>query len=206
MLPLATRDGTSTPFSDALFTSTSAVCVTGLIIYDTAIYWSLFGQSVILLLIQIAGLGVVIIAVSVVDISGLKIGLMQRSTMQEVIAAPYVGGIVQMTEFIIKTTIFIELIGAAFLIPVFCKNFGILKGIWYSLFHSISAFCNAGFDPNGIKEPFSSLTSYSAQPVVNITIMSLIIIGGIGFLIWEDIKNNKWHIKNIECRVKLFLL
>ncbi len=205
MLPIATHDGTSTPFLDALFTSTSAVCVTGLVIYDTATYWSLFGQGVILLLIQIGGMGVVTVAVSITAISGRKIGLMQRSTMQEAIAAPHVGGIVRMTKFIIKTTIFIELIGVAVLIPVFCRDFGLLKGIWYSLFHSISAFCNAGFDLIGIKEPFSSLTSYSAQPVVNITIMALIIIGGIGFLTWEDIKNNKWHIKKYRMQSKVIL-
>ncbi|MFR8001690.1 MAG: TrkH family potassium uptake protein [Hydrogeniiclostridium sp.] len=205
MLPIATHDGTSTPFLDALFTSTSAVCVTGLVIYDTATYWSLFGQGVILLLIQIGGMGVVTVAVSITAISGRKIGLMQRSTMQEAIAAPHVGGIVRMTKFIIKTTIFIELIGVAVLIPVFCRDFGLLKGIWYSLFHSSSAFCNAGFDLIGIKEPFSSLTSYSAQPVVNITIMALIIIGGIGFLTWEDIKNNKWHIKKYRMQSKVIL-
>ncbi len=205
MLPIATRNGTSTPFLDALFTSTSAVCVTGLVIYDTATYWSLFGQGVILLLIQIGGMGVVTVAVSITAISGRKIGLMQRSTMQEAIAAPHVGGIVRMTEFIIKTTIFIELIGASVLFPAFCRDFGFLKGIWYSLFHSISAFCNAGFDLIGIKEPFSSLTSYSAQPVVNIAIMALIIIGGIGFLTWEDIKNNKWHIKKYRMQSKVIL-
>lgn len=205
MLPIATHNGTSTPFLDALFTSTSAVCVTGLVIYDTATYWSLFGQGVILLLIQIGGMGVVTVAVSITAISGRKIGLMQRSTMQEAIAAPHVGGIVRMTEFIIKTTIFIELIGASVLFPAFCRDFGFLKGIWYSLFHSISAFCNAGFDLIGIKEPFSSLTSYSAQPMVNIAIMALIIIGGIGFLTWEDIKNNKWHIKKYRMQSKVIL-
>ena len=115
--------------------------------------------------------------------------LMQRSTMQEAIAAPNVGGIVRRTKFILKTAISVELIGAAVLAPVFCRDFGFFKGIWYALFHSISAFCNAGFDLIGAKKPFSSLTSYSVQPVVNITIMALIIIGGIGFLTWEDIKN-----------------
>ena len=205
MLPIATRSGNSTSFSDALFTATSAVCVTGLIIHDTATYWSVFGQGIILLLIQIGGMGIVTIAVSITAVSGRKIGLMQRSTMQEAIAAPNVGGIVRRTKFILKTAIFVELIGAAILAPVFCRDFGFFKGIWYALFHSISAFCNAGFDLMGAKKPFSSLTSYSMQPVVNTTIMVLIVIGGIGFLTWEDIKNNKWHFKKYRMQSKVIL-
>ena len=205
MLPIATRSGNSTSFSDALFTATSAVCVTGLIIHDTATYWSVFGQGIILLLIQIGGMGIVTIAVSIAVVSGRKIGLMQRSTMQEAIAAPNVGGIVRRTKFILKTAIFVELIGAAILAPVFCRDFGFFKGIWYALFHSISAFCNAGFDLMGAKKPFSSLTSYSMQPVVNTTIMVLIVIGGIGFLTWEDIKNNKWHFKKYRMQSKVIL-
>ncbi len=205
MLPMATQSGVVTPFSDTLFTATSAVCVTGLVIYDTATYWSLFGQIIILILIQIGGMGIVTIAVAIAVISGRKIGLMQRSTMQEAIAAPQVGGIVRRTEFIVKTVFFIELAGAAALAPVFCRDFGLVKGIWYSLFHSISAFCNAGFDLIGIREPFSSLTSYSAQPIINITIMALIVIGGIGFLTWEDIKNNKWHFQKYRMQSKVIL-
>lgn len=205
MLPIAARSGSATSFSDALFTATSAVCVTGLVIHDTATYWSVFGQGIILLLIQIGGMGIVTIAVSIAAVSGRKIGLMQRSTMQEAIAAPNVGGIVRRTKFILKTAISVELIGAAVLAPVFCRDFGFFKGIWYALFHSISAFCNAGFDLIGAKEPFSSLTSYSVQPVVNITVMALIIIGGIGFLTWEDIKNNKWHFKKYRMQSKVIL-
>lgn len=205
MLPIATRSGSGASFFDALFTSTSAVCVTGLVIHDTATYWSAFGQGVILLLIQIGGMGIVTIAVSVAAVSGRKIGLMQRSTMQEAIAAPNVGGIVRRTGFILKTAISAELIGAAVLAPVFCREFGLFKGIWYALFHAVSAFCNAGFDLAGTKEPFSSLTSYRVQPVVNITIMALIVIGGIGFLTWEDIKNNKWHFKKYRMQSKVIL-
>lgn len=204
-LPFATRDGNGASFADALFTSTSAVCVTGLVVHDTATYWSMFGQAVILLLIQIGGMGVVTVAVSIAVISGRKIGLMQRSTMQEAISAHHVGGIVRMTEFILRTAILIELIGAAVLAPVFCRDFGIIKGMWYSLFHSISAFCNAGFDLMGIRQPFSSLTSYSVEPIVNLTIMALIIIGGIGFLTWEDIRTNKWRLKKYRMQSKVIL-
>lgn len=205
MLPFSSRDGNGASFFDALFTATSAVCVTGLVVHDTATYWSQFGQSVILLLIQIGGLGVVTVAISIATISGRKIGLMQRSTMQDTISAPHVGGIVRMTEFILKTTFFIELIGAALLAPVFCRDFGFLKGIWYSLFHSISAFCNAGFDLIGIREPFSSLTSYVDEPIINVAIMALIITGGIGFFTWEDIKNNKWHFRKYRMQSKVIL-
>ena len=202
MLPIATKSGQSTSFSDALFTATSAVCVTGLVINDTATYWSLFGQGIILLLIQIGGMGIITIAA----VSGRKIGLMQRSTMQEAISAPTVGGIVRRTQFIIRTTILIEIIGAALLAPVFCRDFGVWKGIWYSLFHSISAFCNAGFDLIGIRTPFSSLTSYSVQPIVNLVIMVLIVVGGIGFLTWEDIKNHKWHLKKYRMQSKVIFM
>ena len=147
MLPWASRSGRWSSFSDTLFTATSAVCVTGLVVQDTATYWSEFGQVIILLLIQIGGLGVVTVAVSIATIAGRKIGLMQRSTMQEAIAAPKMGGIVRMTTFILKTSFLIELIGAVILFPVFYREFGLGKGIWYAVFHAISAFCNAGFDP-----------------------------------------------------------
>lgn len=206
MLPISTHSGESTGFVDALFTSTSAVCVTGLVVFDTATYWSLFGQIVIICLIQIGGMGVVTVAATIAIFSGRKIGLMQRSTMQEAISAPQVGGIVRLTHFIIKGTMIIELLGALIMSPVFCKDFGFFKGIWYSLFHSISAFCNAGFDLMGVREQFSSLTYYVANPLINITIMALIIIGGIGFLTWNDIKTNKWHISKYRMQSKAILL
>ncbi len=205
MLPVSARGGQATPFLNALFTATSAVCVTGLVVYDTATYWSAFGQAVILLLIQIGGMGVVTIAVAVAAVSGRKIGLMQRSTLQEAISAPKVGGIVRMSKFIIRTSLCIELAGAVLLAVVFCRDFGMLKGLWYALFHSVSAFCNAGFDLIGIREPFSSLMTYSAQPIVNLVIMSLIIIGGIGFYTWADIGKNKANIKKYCMQSKVIL-
>ena len=134
-----------------------------------------------------------------------KIGLMQRSTMQEAVSAHHVGGIVRLTKFILKTSVCIELIGAALLLPAFIRDFGITKGLWYALFHSVSAFCNAGFDLIGIKEPFSSLTSYSSQSFFNFTVMALIIIGGIGFLTWEDINNNKLHFRKYRMQSKVIL-
>ena len=205
MLPVSTKTGECTPFLDALFTSTSAVCVTGLVIHDTATYWSNFGQSVIILLIQIGGLGVITVAGAFAILSGRKIGLMQRSTMQEAIAAPNVGGIVRRTGFILKTALAVELFGAVLLFPVFFCEFGLLKGAWYSLFHSISAFCNAGFDLMGVKAPFSSLTDYAGNPVISIVIALLIAIGGIGFLTWEDIRTNGLHFQKYRMQSKVIL-
>lgn len=204
MLPVSNRSGHMTPFMDALFTSTSAVCVTGLVVHDTATYWSSFGQFIIIVLIQIGGMGVITVAASFALISGRKISLMQRSTMQEAISAPKVGGIVRLTSFIIKITLLIELLGAVIMAPVFYKDFG-MKGIWMAFFTSISAFCNAGFDLMGVKEHFSSLTYYMAQPVINITIMLLIIIGGIGFLTWDDIRSNGFHVHKYRMQSKVIL-
>lgn len=205
MLPISSREEIKTPFFDAWFTSTSAVCVTGLVVHDTAGYWSSFGQFVILLLIQIGGMGVITVAASLAMISGRKISLMQRSTMQEAIAAPKVGGIVRLTNFIVKITLLIELSGAAVMAPVFCHDFGI-KGLWMALFHSVSAFCNAGFDLMGAKAPFSSLTEYAAQPVINLTVMTLILVGGIGFLTWDDIRTNRLHFHKYRMQSKVILM
>lgn len=206
MLPVASKSGQITPFNQAIFTSTSAVCVTGLVVLDTASHWSVFGQMIILLLIQIGGMGVITVAASFALISGRKISLMQRSTMQEAIAAPKVGGIVRLTGFVIKITFIIELLGALVMLPVFVKKFG-LRGIWMAIFHSISAFCNAGFDIMGTEQsPFVSLTSYVANPIISITIILLIIVGGIGFLTWDDIRTNKYHIKQYRMQSKVILL
>lgn len=206
MLPISSASGVSTPFSDALFTSTSAVCVTGLVIYDTAVYWSSFGQTVLLLMIQIGGMGVVTAAVSLAVFSGRKISLMQRSTMQNAISAHHVGGIVRMTGFILTVTFLLELIGTALLAAVFCSEFGITTGFKYALFHSVSAFCNAGFDLMGKKAEFSSLTAYVDNPFVNFTIMGLIITGGIGFSTWDDFYRHKWHFKRYRMQSKVILV
>ena len=205
MLPISAQNGSVTPFNEALFTSTSAVCVTGLVVHDTASYWSSFGQAVILILIQIGGMGVVTVAASIALISGRKITLMQRSTMQEAISAPKVGGIVKLTGFIIKLTVAIELIGAVAMAPVFCRDYG-LRGIWMAVFHSISAFCNAGFDIMGTPDnQYQSLTSYVNDPVINITVILLIIVGGIGFLTWEDIKTHRFHLRQYRMQSKVIL-
>lgn len=206
MLPIATITGCVTPFNEALFTATSAVCVTGLIIQDTGSYWSGFGQAVILTLIQIGGLGVITVAASFALLSGRKISLMQRSTMQDAISAPTVGGIVRLTRFILWGTFLIELLGALAMLPVFCYDYG-WRGIWMAVFHSISAFCNAGFDILGTKSNlYPSLTSYVSSPSINFTIMLLIVTGGIGFLTWDDIWENKWHFRHYRMQSKVILV
>jgi len=203
MLPVSTREGAGATFADALFTSTSAVCVTGLVIRDTATYWSPFGHAVILMLIQIGGFGVVTIAVLLSLISGKRISLKQRSTMQESIAAPGVGGIVHLTGFAVRMTLLFELAGALVMAPVFCRDFGVWKGIWYSLFHAVSAFCNAGFDLMGVRTPYSSLTHYAGNPVINLTVMALIMTGGLGFMTWDDVKKHGFSLRRYRMQSKV---
>ena len=181
MLPVSSASGSATPFVNALFTSTTSVCVTGLVVYDTATYWSGFGHAVILVLIQIGGMGVVTVAASFAMISGRKIGLFQRSTMQEAMAAPKMSGIVRLTNFIVRTTILIELLGAAVMAPVFCRDFGVGRGLWMALFHSVG------------------------NPVINIAVMLLIVIGGIGFLTWDDVRTNRLHLKRYRMQSKVIL-
>jgi trk system potassium uptake protein TrkH len=206
MLPISTTGGNVTPFNETLFTATSAVCVTGLVVQDTGSYWSTFGQAVILALIQIGGLGVVTVAASFALLSGRRISLMQRSTMQDAISAPKVGGIVRLTRFILRGTFLIELLGALAVLPVFCRDYG-WRGVWMAIFHSVSAFCNAGFDILGTESNrYPSLTGYADSPVINITIMLLIVIGGIGFLTWDDIFENKWRFHRYRMQSKVILV
>ena len=206
MLPFSSAEKVITPFHEALFTATSAVCVTGLVVKDTGSYWSLAGQTIILALIQIGGLGVVTVAASVSILSGKKISLMQRSTMQDAISAPKVGGIVRLTRFILRGTFLIEAAGTVLLLPVFMGDYG-KKGIWMSVFHSLSAFCNAGFDILGTDSSmFPSLTRYSGNILINLVIMLLIITGGIGFLTWDDIYTNKLNFKRYRMQSKIILM
>ena len=206
MLPFSSAEKVITPFHEALFTATSAVCVTGLVVKDTGSYWSLAGQTIILALIQTGGLGVVTVAASVSILSGKKISLMQRSTMQDAISAPKVGGIVRLTRFILRGTFLIEAAGTVLLLPVFMGDYG-KKGIWMPVFHSISAFCNAGFDILGTDSSmFPSLTGYSGNILINLVIMLLIITGGIGFLTWDDIYTNKLNFKRYRMQSKIILM
>ena len=205
MLPIASQSRTVTPFHETLLTATSASCVTGLVVRSTGAHWSLFGQIVILFLIQIGGLGVVTVVLCFVRLSGRKISLFQRSAMQDSISAPQVGGIVHMTSLILRGTLFTEGTGMLLLLPSFCRRFG-AKGIWYALFHSISAFCNAGFDLLGTDaDPFPSVTAFRTDPLVCITLALLILIGGIGFLTWEDIAIHRHRIGRYRLQSKIIL-
>lgn len=205
MLPVSSASHEVTSFGTALFTATSAVCVTGLVVVDTATYWSSFGQVVILGMIQIGGLGVITIAVFLSMLTGRKIGLMQRQTMQNALSAPQMGGIVRLTRFILIASFFIEGVGALLLLPVFFPAYG-LRGVWMSIFHSISAFCNAGFDLMGSHTgTFSSLTSFRGNGYVTVVVTLLIIIGGIGFITWNDLVTKKFRVKEYKMQTKVIL-
>lgn len=203
-LPVSSKNGVRTPFDEALFTATSASCVTGLIIHDTATYWSTFGHAVILVLIQIGGLGVITMILLLFLLTGKKIGLAQRSTMQDAVSAHKVGGIVKYTKFILFTTFSMELSGALLLSFQFCPEYGFKKGLWYSFFHSISAFCNAGFDL--MEGEFTSLTAYVSNPLVNVVVILLIVFGGLGFLTWQDVYEHKHKIKRYSLQSKVSLI
>ena len=205
-LPISTRDGQGAAFFDALFTATSATCVTGLVVQDTALYWSGFGQAVILMLIQIGGMGVVTAAAAISMLAGRRIGLKERWVMQESISAPQVGGIVRMTSFILKAMLLIEGTGALLLSLRFCPQFGLLQGLWYGIFHSVSAFCNAGFDLMGHTSQYSSLCNYEGDWVVIGTISFLIITGGIGFIVWDDLSRKKLDFRHYMLHTKIVLV
>ena len=206
MLPVSARTGQWTSLEDALFTSTSAVCVTGLVVHDTGTYWSLFGQTVILILIQIGGLGIVTVAAFIAAVSGRKISLLQRSLLQESISAPQLGGIMKLTRFIFKVAFLVEFVGALLMMPVFCEEYG-LPGIWMSFFHSISAFCNAGIDVTGGRTgAYSSMTFFGNRVGLVLPMCLLIIIGGIGFVTWDDIAVHKLRFKRYRMQSKVILM
>lgn len=201
MLPISTVKGESTTFINALFTAVSANCVTGLVAYDTATHFTLFGQIVIMAMIQIGGLGVLSIAFLFLTISGRKISLKQREVIQESLASPKVGGMVGLLRFLIKYVVIIELLGAALFSVAFVRDFGI-RGLYYGLFHSISAFCNGGFDLMG---NFTSFTNYATDPIVIFVASFLIVVGGLGFLTWSDIKEHKLKFKLYKTQSKIVL-
>ncbi len=205
-LPFATRGPGGSPVTDCFFTATSATCVTGLIRFDTATHWTLFGQWVILALIQTGGVGFMTIAIVVMAFTRQKIGLNQRAIMQNSISAPQIGGIVRMSKFIVLGTFLVEGIGAALLSADFVPRFGWRKGIYYSVFHSVSAFCNAGFDLMGSETgPFSSLTGLESDWYVNGVLMLLIFLGGLGFFVWHDVLTKKLRWKRFNLQSKMVL-
>ena len=206
MLPISSKSGKGMDFLGALFTATSASCVTGLVVADTWTQWSLFGQLVIITMIQIGGLGFITIGVFLSILLRRRIGLRQRGLMQESTSALQIGGIVRLTKKIILGTAIFEGTGALLLAIRFIPQYGFFRGVFYSVFHSISAFCNAGFDLMGHQQPYNSLSAYYDDWLVNLVVMSLIIIGGIGFIVWDDLSKNKFQVHKYLLQTKIVLL
>ena len=206
MLPISTKDGQKTTFLGALFTSVSSTCVTGLVVYDTFTHWTLFGQLVLLTLIQIGGLGFITIGTFVMIALRKKIGLSRRTLIQESLSTLQIRGSVRLVRRIILGTLLFEGVGAILLSVRFVKDMGILEGVYYGIFHSVSAFCNAGFDLMGFTGKYSSFCSYYNDPIIVLTLSALIIIGGIGFVVWEDLYINKRHVKRYHFQTKVVLL
>lgn len=205
MLPVSNRSGATIPFLNALFTSTSATCVTGLVVYDTWSQFTLFGQVVIMLLIQLGGLGFMTVAVLFSFAMKKRIGLRERSLLTEAVSSLRLGGIVRLVKRVLFGTLMFESFGALLLATRFCPVFGFWKGLWFGIFHSVSAFCNAGFDLMGTVAPYSSLTSFAGDAVVNITVMVLIIVGGIGFVVWNDLRDKGFNYKAYDLHTKVIL-
>jgi len=211
-LPMSSREHNSVGLVNALFTSTSAVCVTGLAVVNTLEYWSLFGQIVILVLIQIGGLGFMTVTTALFLMLGKKITLKERILIQESLNQNTLEGMVRLIKNVIRGTFIIEGVGAALLCITFIPENGFIKGTWMSIFHSISAFCNAGFDITG-----NSIVPYQSDIIVNVTIMLLIILGGLGFTVWYDVlqatkfkyklrlTNRKWFLR-LKLHTKIVLV
>ncbi|MBE6680103.1 MAG: Trk family potassium uptake protein [Ruminococcaceae bacterium] len=203
-LPIASRGG-EVSFIDALFTSTSASCVTGLVVGDTYSMWSPFGQAVIIALIQIGGIGIITLVMYFLSVLGAKIGVKGVFMLQETMGADSLSGLVKMTRFIAAGILIVELCGALLLMPVFIPDFGVLRGVLYSFFHSISAFCNAGFDLMGYNGG-SSLTAYCGDIYFNIVICALIVFSGLGFFVWLDLLKCKFRFSKLSLHSKIVLV
>ena len=204
MLPFASK-GEPPRFADAMFTATSASCVTGLIVYDTFSQWTIFGQIVLIILIQIGGMGFMTIISLAALATGRKIGLKERSVLSESVNKPELGGIIRMVKKIATGTFICEGIGALLLSTRFIPKMGLLQGIGNSAFLAISAFCNAGFDLNGKYGAYSSLCEFRSDPVVNITACLLILSVGIGFMVWDDIVKYKLKFRSYRLHSKIAL-
>ena len=202
LLPFSRRPGVEISFLDALFTATSASCVTGLVPVDTHSTWTLFGQAVLLVLIQIGGLGFMTIATGFLLLMRRRIGLRSRQILTESINRTHVGGVIRLAGRIFRVTALCEGLGALLLSFRFVPEFGWARGIWFGIFHSVSAFCNAGFDLMGIREPYSSFVRYIDDPLVILTLSALIIIGGLGFMVWDDLANHGLHIRRWALHTK----
>ena len=190
-LPVATRDGQGCDFLRALFTATSATCVTGLTPFDTYTQWSGFGQGVLLCLIEVGGLGFMSMATLFVFLLRRRIGLKQRMVMAQALSLNDMEGVVRLQRTVIFGSLSVEALGAAILAAYFTPRFGFGKALWLGVFHSVSAFCNAGFDVFGFLEPGASQMTFQDDPLVLLTLGALVVIGGLGFLVWEELAERK---------------
>ena len=204
-LPAVSRTGESLSFLDSLFTATSATCVTGLVVADTWTQFNLLGQIILLLLIQLGGLGYMTMVLMIALLRRKKIGLRERSVMMESVSAMRLSDSVVLVRYILIGTLAIEGLGAILLSIRFIPELGFFRGSWYALFHSVSAFCNAGFDLMGFREPYSSLTGYVYDPLVNLTVCALVLLGGLGFLVWRDVWKNGFHLRRYTLHSKIIL-
>ena len=205
MLPIASKGAPAAPL-DALFTATSATCVTGLIVRDTFTGWTTFGQIVIITLIQIGGLGFMTVITLVSFAVGKRLSLYDRKVLMQSAGNTTPHGVGGLIRRIVPFTFVFELTGAALLATRFVPAFGWGRGLYASVFHAISAFCNAGFDLMGMREPYSSLTSFATDPVVNLTVCLLIVIGGLGFLVWRDVLRCRFRFSRFQLHTKLVLV
>ena len=205
MLPIANRSGHGLSFLDSLFTATSATCVTGLVAADTWTQFNLLGQIILILLIQVGGLGYMTMVLMASMLLGRKIGLRQRNLMMESVSADRLSDVLILLRYILAGTAAIEGAGAVLLAFRFVPELGFAQGLWYAVFHSISAFCNAGFDLMGFREPYSSLTHYVHDPLVNLTVCALVLLGGLGFLVWREVWEKGLHFRRYSLHAKIVL-
>ncbi|MDE6990908.1 MAG: TrkH family potassium uptake protein [Lachnospiraceae bacterium] len=203
-LPIANRSGHGDPLS-ALFTATSATCVTGLIVADTYQNWTIFGQLVILCMIQVGGLGFMTIGAYISVLLKKRIGLKEREQLQESVNTLEIAGVVRLVKKIVQGALCIEGLGAVLLAFRFVPRFGAARGIYFAVFHAISAFCNGGFDLMGVDEAYSSLVAFEGDIVVNLVVVTLILVGGIGFIVWDDVARHKWHFRKYLLHSKIVL-
>ncbi len=203
-LPVASRDGVSCGFHPALFTATSATCVTGLVLYDTWTQWSAFGQAVILCLIELGGLGFMSAASLVIFFLRKKVGLKQRMVMAQALSLDDMEGVVRLQRWVLIGSVSIQLTGAVILFLRFLPDYGLKRALWWGIFHSVSAFCNAGFDVFGSLNPGASVITFHSDPVVLITLMALIVVGGLGFFVWEEVARvHSWRKFSVYTRLVL---
>lgn len=204
-LPAASRSGESSGFLTALFTATSATCVTGLVVQDTWLQWSGFGQCVILLLIQVGGLGFMSAATLLVFLLRKRIGLKQRLVMAQALSISDMDGIVRLQKTVLVGSFLVEGIGALILFIRFLPEYGLGNALRWSVFHSVSAFCNAGFDIFGVLQPDAGLILFQSDPVVLLTLCCLIVIGGLGFLVWQEVQQKR-SFRRLSVYARLVLL